>query len=209
MATKRGDKSKHELVTLANNKRREDEYIERLVLSSDTLQGIALLYNTSVAELKKLNHLHKDTDLHGRRIIKVPSRGILVDLTDAPPSPPLHVRDDGNSEESDEESTNGQIYLSNVDTALQEIREKAETVAANSVVLQTSNSNETLLTPFQSKNEDIAWWKIALPCIGVLFVLPYLYYLYLEHLEYIHHTHSNASSSTTNDSVTPHSQLHY
>lgn len=39
MATKRGDKSKHELVTLANNKRREDEYIERLVLSSDTLQG--------------------------------------------------------------------------------------------------------------------------------------------------------------------------
>lgn len=67
-------------------------------------------------------------------------------MTDAPPSPPLHVRDDGNSEESDEESTNGQIYLSNVDTALQEIREKAETVAANSVVLQTSNSNETLLT---------------------------------------------------------------
>lgn len=47
MATKRGEKSKHELVTLASRKK-EDEYIERIVLQTDTLQGIALLYNTSV-----------------------------------------------------------------------------------------------------------------------------------------------------------------
>lgn len=48
MATKRGEKSKHELVTLAKS-RKEDEFIERLVLPTDTIQGIALLYNTSVS----------------------------------------------------------------------------------------------------------------------------------------------------------------
>jgi hypothetical protein len=93
--------------------------------------------------LKKLNHIHKDADLHARRIIKVPSRGILVDLTEEAAVPILpeinHSSDD--VVESDEESTNGQVYLSNVDNTLQELREKAENVAANSVVLQTSNSN--------------------------------------------------------------------
>jgi hypothetical protein len=49
MATKRGDRSKHELVNLGyNNSRKEDEFIERVVLPTDSLQGIALLYNTSV-----------------------------------------------------------------------------------------------------------------------------------------------------------------
>lgn len=45
---KRNDKSRFELEELGFKPRREDEYIERLVLPSDTLQGIALLYNTTV-----------------------------------------------------------------------------------------------------------------------------------------------------------------
>lgn len=96
-----------------------------------------------VAEIKKLNHLHKESDLHGRRIVKVPSRGILVDLTEVAAIPSLQPQDD-NNEDSDEESANGQVYLSNVDNVLQEIREKAESVAANSVVLQGSNSDQSL-----------------------------------------------------------------
>jgi hypothetical protein len=45
---------KQELVALSI-RRKEDEYIERLVLPTDTLQGIALLYNTSVSYKKKYN----------------------------------------------------------------------------------------------------------------------------------------------------------
>jgi len=41
-------------------------------------------------------------------------------------------------DESDTESTNGQVYLENVDTVLKEIKEKAETVAANSPILNGS-----------------------------------------------------------------------
>lgn len=74
-----------------------------------------------------------------------------MDLTEAPAVPLLQqVQDnqlyDHDEVESDEESksTNGQVYLSSVDTALQEIREKAENVAANSVILQASNSDVTL-----------------------------------------------------------------
>ena len=49
MATKRGEKSKHELVNLGYTQKK-DEVIERLILSTDSLQGIALLYNTSVRD---------------------------------------------------------------------------------------------------------------------------------------------------------------
>jgi len=51
MATKRGDKSKHELVNLgfSSGTGNRDEHIERVVLPTDSLQGIALLYNTTVS----------------------------------------------------------------------------------------------------------------------------------------------------------------
>lgn len=46
---KRVDKSRFELEELGYRKK-EDEFIERLVLPTDTLQGIALLYNSTVIE---------------------------------------------------------------------------------------------------------------------------------------------------------------
>ncbi|ODN03897.1 LysM and putative peptidoglycan-binding domain-containing protein 3 [Orchesella cincta] len=78
---KRVDKSRFELEELGY-RRIEDEFLERLVLPTDTLQGVALLYNTTVAELKKVNHIVSESELHARRVIKVPSKGILVDLTE-------------------------------------------------------------------------------------------------------------------------------
>ena len=46
MATKRGDKSRFELTDFP--RREKKDYIEKIVLPKDTLQGIALLYNTTV-----------------------------------------------------------------------------------------------------------------------------------------------------------------
>jgi len=230
MATKRGERSKHELVNLARPAvRKEDEFIERLVLPTDTLQGIALLYNTSVGEIKKLNNLHKDVDLHARRIIKVPSKGILIDLTEPTVAVPstssssnfnlkqhksgatrreyhdLDLNEDGDDDEfgdaedggEDSASTNGQVYLNNVDSVVQEIKEKAESVAANSIVLAASDNNndDQYITQMRKRKEDLSWWKLALFCIILLILLPYLYFLYLEYLKQVHNTSGHNTST--------------
>jgi hypothetical protein len=95
-----------------------------------------------VSELKRINQFHTDADLHARRVIKVPAKGILVDLTeDATTIPLVHVKHSNHGDESDTESTNGQVYLENVDTVLKEIREKAENVAANSPILNDGSED--------------------------------------------------------------------
>ena len=48
MATKRGDKSRLELTDIT---RKENKFTEIVVSPNDTLQGIALLYNTTVSRL--------------------------------------------------------------------------------------------------------------------------------------------------------------
>lgn len=91
-----------------------------------------------MAELKKLNHIHTDIELHARRVIKIPSKGILINLDSNISSesshPPLM-----NTEEI-EEDTNGFTYLNNLDTAVKEIKEKAEQAAVNSTVLVGSET---------------------------------------------------------------------
>lgn len=120
-----------------------------------------------MGEIKKLNHLYTEHDLHARRIIKVPSRGILINLEDpvevvtcnnkagtqgqgdslsSSSSNNISVNVTNNFTYEDNESTeinaNDQmtLYLSTKDNLLQEIREKADSVAANSPILNGSDS---------------------------------------------------------------------
>lgn len=89
-----------------------------------------------------------ETELHARRVIKVPSKGILVDLTDdalkprpAEPGNSSSVVDFINEElEENDQDNNGQVYLNNVDSVIKEIKEKAEQAAANSPILNGSDS---------------------------------------------------------------------
>jgi len=193
MATKRGDKSRFELV---GYQRREDEFIERVVLATDTLQGIALLYNTSVAELKKLNHLHAEGDLHAHRVIKVPSKGILINLEDEVGTSLLpNVSNEVLLSQSDEEETNGQSYLNNVDSVLKEIKEKAEIAAANSPIFNGSENSQTFAASSR-QNGELKWWKLFLPCVGILIGFPVLYFIYLQHMHHIGENNATISTQT-------------
>ncbi|XP_013187625.2 lysM and putative peptidoglycan-binding domain-containing protein 3 [Amyelois transitella] len=49
-----------------------EHYIEAQVLEGDTLQAIALRFHSSISELKRVNHIHKDNEIFARRTIKVP-----------------------------------------------------------------------------------------------------------------------------------------
>lgn len=88
-----------------------------------------------------------------------------MDLTEAPTAPLLLQNHDDINGDSDVESTNGQVYLNNVDTMLQEIREKAEVAVANSVVLQASNSDESLLT----RKDLLGTNFLSMPIIQIYF----------------------------------------
>jgi len=46
--------------------------LEAQIQEGDTLQAIALRFNCSVAELKRINKIEKEYEIHARKIIKVP-----------------------------------------------------------------------------------------------------------------------------------------
>lgn len=49
-----------------------ERWMEAQVLPGDTLQAIALRFNCTIAELKKINKIDKDNEIFARRVIRVP-----------------------------------------------------------------------------------------------------------------------------------------
>ncbi|XP_058464210.1 lysM and putative peptidoglycan-binding domain-containing protein 3 [Malaya genurostris] len=58
-----------------------DRLIEAQIVPGDTLQAIALRFNCTIAELKKINKIDKDNEIFARRVIRVPitPHSILLD----------------------------------------------------------------------------------------------------------------------------------
>ncbi|XP_058835289.1 lysM and putative peptidoglycan-binding domain-containing protein 3 [Topomyia yanbarensis] len=58
-----------------------DRWMEAQVLPEDTLQAIALRFNCTIAELKKINKIDKDNEIFARRVIRVPitPHSVLLD----------------------------------------------------------------------------------------------------------------------------------
>jgi len=214
MATKRGgDKSKSYELNNYPPPRRQNEFIERLVLSTDTLQGLALLYNTTVADLKKLNNLHTESDLHARRVLKVPSRGILINLEEPVTTPTPLLTPSGSgyfSSEDDENSNNdnnGQLYLDSKDSLIQEIREKAENDAANSPILSGPDDGTLQIRVYNAildrkgKGSSLKWWHVLLPCLGFIIIFPIAVFLFQEHIHHLEHSSTNHNLSLAGNST--------
>ncbi|XP_076235583.1 lysM and putative peptidoglycan-binding domain-containing protein 3 [Calliopsis andreniformis] len=51
---------------------RKVEVINVPLKSEDTLQALALRYRCTISELKRINKIHKENEIHARRFIKVP-----------------------------------------------------------------------------------------------------------------------------------------
>jgi len=92
--------------------------------------------------------LHTDTDLHARRVIKVPARGILINLEEVPPPPCLqpvpsihHVQSILNSDEEENEENSLQVYLNGKDNLLKVIQDKANHAASSSPILNSSDGD--------------------------------------------------------------------
>lgn len=51
---------------------RKIEVINVQLKSDDTLQALALRYRCTISELKRINKIHKENEIHARRLLKVP-----------------------------------------------------------------------------------------------------------------------------------------
>lgn len=60
---------------------RHEQTLEAEVLENDTIHSIAIRNNCSVSDIKKLNKIHQDNEIHAFKTIKVPlsAHNILVD----------------------------------------------------------------------------------------------------------------------------------
>lgn len=59
-------------IQLSETKPELERWMEAQILPGDTLQAIALRFNCTIAELKKINKIDKDNEIFARRIIRVP-----------------------------------------------------------------------------------------------------------------------------------------
>lgn len=67
---------------------RKVEVINVLLKPEDTLQALALRYRCTISELKRINKIHKENEIHARRFIKVPVQpfSLLTETLEQDPS---------------------------------------------------------------------------------------------------------------------------
>ncbi|XP_059486333.1 lysM and putative peptidoglycan-binding domain-containing protein 4-like [Neocloeon triangulifer] len=83
------DSDEQEILTHSRKQPQEENVFIRTIQPDDTLQSIALQYYVPVSELKRINNIIRDNEIHARTTLKIPRRPItsLVDLTPETPSP--------------------------------------------------------------------------------------------------------------------------
>ncbi|XP_052896997.1 lysM and putative peptidoglycan-binding domain-containing protein 3 [Anopheles moucheti] len=69
-----------------------EKWLEAQILPGDTLQAIALRFNCSIPQLKKLNKIDKDNEIYARNVIRVPVTPLSILLETLP-----RVHSSGNS----------------------------------------------------------------------------------------------------------------
>ncbi|XP_047117921.1 lysM and putative peptidoglycan-binding domain-containing protein 3 isoform X1 [Schistocerca piceifrons] len=52
--------------------KKEEHYVEKELQQGDTLQSLSLDFNCSIAELKRINKIHKENEIYALRIVKIP-----------------------------------------------------------------------------------------------------------------------------------------
>lgn len=72
-----------------------ESFVVKKLTSSDTLQGVALLYHTTRAEIKRINNLISDQDFYALKYIKVPAtkHSVLFETHSTVPTSPNGVGD--------------------------------------------------------------------------------------------------------------------
>ncbi|CAH1116694.1 unnamed protein product [Phaedon cochleariae] len=123
---------------------KKEPTVDRAVEVNDTLQSLAITYNCSIADLKRLNNIHNENEIFARRTIKVPYRPFTLALAD------VHISGDHSPESVGEPSTSQLIDIESLNTKLSDSLPRNESrnlevndIIFNSQISQKSNNVNT------------------------------------------------------------------
>uniref|UniRef100_A0A1I8NM53 LysM domain-containing protein n=1 Tax=Stomoxys calcitrans TaxID=35570 RepID=A0A1I8NM53_STOCA len=123
---------------ISNTQHRFENTIEAKVEPGDTLQAIALRFHCSVADIKRLNKIDKDNEIHARKVVKIPVTVYNVLLDNLPTvhksgnsSPKINAKVNGNGSR-DSDSGLSSIVRNPLDDAQAMLSEKLMVASVNS-----------------------------------------------------------------------------
>ncbi|XP_070507237.1 lysM and putative peptidoglycan-binding domain-containing protein 4 [Chironomus tepperi] len=195
---------------------RHEQTLEAEVLENDTIHSIAIRNNCSVSDIKKLNKIHQDNEIHAFKTIKVPlsAHNILVDTL------PRTHKSGNNSPKAassktilpSREKLEEKLLLASVSNAVIKNSDFVEKSSDLDDVNHAENEmlSEPLLkdTRFRGypksiklpKNEfltfngsdcELSWVFLLIVILAFCVIIPLIYvYAIYEHPEHFNHSHS-------------------
>ncbi|XP_055311042.1 lysM and putative peptidoglycan-binding domain-containing protein 4 [Sitodiplosis mosellana] len=110
-------------IQLQNQRRkiRQENVLEAQIQPGDTLQAIALRYNCTISDLKRLNKIEKEIEIHARKTIKVPvnAHTILLHTTNFDELPTVHKSGQNSPNHPGDLNHSSKNNHSTTDTSLQ------------------------------------------------------------------------------------------
>lgn len=122
-----------------NNTHRFENTIEAKVEMGDTLQAIALRFHCTVADIRKLNKIDKDNEIHARKVVKIPVTVHNVLLDNLPT-----VDKSGNNSPKLEQKTGGNDSRgsnSGLSSIIRNPLEDAEAMLSEKLMVASVNSS--------------------------------------------------------------------
>ncbi|KAG5676810.1 hypothetical protein PVAND_006618 [Polypedilum vanderplanki] len=195
---------------------RSEAVLEAEVLPDDTLVSIALRFNCTVADIKRLNKIQNNNEIFAFKVLKVPltAHNILFDTL-----PKVH-KSGSNSPRAVAAGTtlNNTNNNSNIASSKEKLEEKLLVASVSAAVItknddlithdepQSDSLNEPLLSKSQfralkpPRNEfltfngsdcEFNWICLLILILVICVIIPLIYvYLVYEHPEKFNHTHS-------------------
>lgn len=208
---------------------RHEQTLEAQVQDNDTLNSIAIRFNCSVQDIKRLNNIHRDNEIFAFKVVKVPltAQNILLDTLpkvhksgQSSPNNKLKVStsafNDVRSQEKLEEkllvASVSQAVISKVEDAADRSANEIETTAEDHLIDRTQFRGyprqiaaRSDYLNFNGSDCELNWIVLLICILAVCVIVPLIiFYMVYEHPEKFEHGHI-----TYDDPDIAHRQLHH
>ncbi|KAF5301366.1 hypothetical protein FQA39_LY10764 [Lamprigera yunnana] len=198
----------------------ETTTVEKVVEQEDTLQALSIRYHCPIAELKRLNNIHRENEIFAKKTIKVPARPFSFGLASVHMSGSNSPKDDPvidcvdiqmlqlrlnkellvnpSNDNFDNVEINDIIFNSNV----KPVTRTCDSMEATPIDEIYGNEEIRLLpvahpvedivvSKLSCSDSDISWVTLIVCVVVVIVAAPLIYVFYIaEHPEQYHHTNS-------------------
>ncbi|XP_037813578.1 lysM and putative peptidoglycan-binding domain-containing protein 3 [Lucilia sericata] len=156
-----------------NSTNRFENTIEAKVETGDTLQAIALRFHCTVADIKRLNKIDKDNEIHARKVVKIPVtvHNVLLDtlptVHKSGNNSPNPAQKSGGSESRDSNSGLSSIVRNPLEDAEAMLSEKLMVASVNSSGLDHPSTSKAATARENNVNDIILNSKLKSGTLNV------------------------------------------